>query len=107
MTFYRIAKTNPPTEKDYVTPFERRGAPPTDASDEVRESWYAFSAFDSIEGARNQALQVRGIGKFIFRYEIPEGIGITWKQTLGPGHYDLWGDKEILKSCEVGYVCDV
>ena len=74
---------------------------------EERESWYAFSAYDSVEGARNQALQVRGIGKFIFRYEVPEGIGIRWKQTLFPGHYDLWGDKEILKACEAGYVADV
>ena len=106
-TFYRVTKKNPPSDKDYVTPQERRGDPPESLSDEEKESWSAFSAYDTEDGARKQALQVPGIGKYIFRYEIPEGCGITWKQTLGPGHYDLRGDKDVLRSCEAGYVADV
>ncbi len=106
-TFYRVTKTNPPTDKDYVTRFERLGEPPADLPADVKRSWYAFSAFDSVEGAREQALQVRGIGRYIFRYDIPEGCGVTWEQTLGPGHYDLRGDKEVLKRCVTGFVSDV
>jgi hypothetical protein len=61
-TFYRVTKTNPPTDRDYVTRFERLGEPPEDLPEEVRESWYAYSAFDSEDGAREQARQVRGLG---------------------------------------------
>lgn len=106
-TFYRVTKTNPPTERDYVTLAERKGDPPETLTEEARASWYAFSAYDTIDGARNQALQVRGIGRFIWRYDIPEDAGIRWAQTLFPGHYDLWGDKDVLRACEVGYVADV
>lgn len=105
--FYRVTKDNPPTDRDYVTRFERLGEPPADLPREVRESWSAHSAYDTIAGAREQALQVRGIGKYIFRYDIPVGTGLRWKQTLGPGHFDIWGDKEELKRCLTGYVADV
>ncbi len=76
-TFYSVIKTNPPSDRDYVTPFERKGPPPDSLTQEEQESWHAFSAYDTVEGARNQVLQIRGIGKFIYRYEIPLGIGIT------------------------------
>ena len=106
-TFYRVTKENPPGDRDYRTRFEFKGEPPDDLPQEVRESWYAFTAYDTVEGARNQALQVRGLGKYIFRYDIPEGSNLRWKQTLGPGHYDIWGDKEELKRCLTGYVANV
>lgn len=105
--FYRVTKTNPPTDKDYVTRYERLGEPPEDISEELRESYKAHTAFDTVEGARDQARQVPGIGKYIFRYDIPEDAKLIWKQTLGPGHYDIWGDKEELKRYLTGYVADV
>lgn len=106
-TFYRATKTNPPTDRDYVLLAERKGPPSPDLPEEVRQSYYAFSAYDTIAGLKEQARQIRGMGRHICRYVIPEGAGITWKQTLAPGHYDLWGDKEELKRYLVGYVCDV
>ena len=46
-------------------------------------------------------------GTYIVRYEIPEGVGITWEETLEPGHYDLQGDKDVLKSCLADFVAEV
>lgn len=106
-TFYRAIKTIPPTDKDYVLLFERKGHPSPDLPEEVRNSYYAFSAYDNITGLQEQARRIRGMGRHIYRYDIPEGAGIVWKQTIAPGHYDLWGDKETLKQYLVGYVCDV
>jgi hypothetical protein len=105
-TFYRACKSNPPTDKDYQLLVERKGPPPLDLPEEIRQSYYAFSAYDTVAGMKAQIRQVRGMGRHIFRYDIPEGAGISWKQTLGPGHYDLVGDKEELKQYLVGYVCD-
>jgi hypothetical protein len=105
-TFYRACKTNPPTDKDYVLLFERKGHPSPELPEELRASYYAFSAYDSVAGLKEQIRQIPGMGRHIFRYDIPEGSGITWKQTLGPGHYDLFGDKEDLKRYLVGYVGD-
>lgn len=103
-SFYRVTKTDPPTDDDYLTPLERFGPPPDDADPERRESWDAFSAFDTPEGAIRTARRFRRLGRHIFRYDIPEGIGITWEQTIEPGHFDLRGDKEVLKRCLVGCV---
>lgn len=105
-TFYRACKSNPPTDKDYVLLVERKGTPPPDLPEEVRQSYHAFSAYDTIAGLKAQIRQIRGMGRHIFRYDIPEDAGIQYKQTLYPGHYDLTGDKEELKKYLVGYVCD-
>jgi hypothetical protein len=109
-TFYRATKRYPPTDKDYVTRLERQGAPPSDMPQEMRDSWDALSFYDTIEGIEWQIRQVPAIGRHIVRYDIPEGIGITWTETHPPGYYDIRGDKEILKECLVGrgeYVDDV
>lgn len=37
-TFYRVTKSKPPTDKDYVTRFERLGEPPEELSNELRRS---------------------------------------------------------------------
>ena len=108
-TFYRACKTNPPTDKDFVTRQERQGDPPPGTSEEVRESWDALSFYDTVEGMERQIRRVPAIGRHIFRFDIPEGVGITWTETHPPGHFDLRGDKEILKQYlagHVGYVDD-
>lgn len=103
-SFYRVTKTDPPTDDDYLTPLERFGPPPDDTDPAKKESWDAFSAFDTAEGAIRTARRFKRLGRHIFRYDIPEGAGITWKQTIEPGHFDLRGDKEALKGCLVGCV---
>jgi len=98
-SFYRAAKKYPPTDRDYLTPQERRGDPPEHLTPEQRRSWTALSAYDTEEGVRRQHRLLRppGLGKHVVRYDIPEGSGITWEQTIAPGHFDLRGDPEELK----------
>jgi hypothetical protein len=106
-SFYRVAKSYPPTDEDYVTRQERDGDPPGHLSEEVRRSWDGLSAYDTVEGARRQARRFPRLGRFIVRYDIPEGSAVTWEQSLGPGHYDLRGDKDELKRCLTPFVADV
>jgi hypothetical protein len=108
-TFCRATKRNPPTGKDYVTRQDRQGDPPPGVDEETQRSWDALSFYDSIEGIKGQIRLVPSIGKFIARYDIPEGVGITWEETSPPGHYDIRGDAEeiaqYLVDC-VAYVAD-
>lgn len=101
-TLYRAVKKNPPSEKDYITRQERTGDPPPDCPPEVRRSWDALSFYNTPEGVRKQAAIVPAIGRFVARYDIPEGIGITFEETVEPGHFDVRGEKEILKRCWTG-----
>jgi antitoxin ParD1/3/4 len=75
--------------------------------EEFRQSYYAFSAYDTVAALQQQIRQTRGMGRHIFRYDIPEESGITWMPSIAPGHYDLFGDGEELKHYLIGYVCDV
>ena len=45
------------------------------------------------------ARRFKRLGRYISRYDVPEGIELTWRQTIEPGHYDLRGDKEALRRC--------
>jgi hypothetical protein len=108
-TFYRATKRYPPTDKDYLTRQERQGNPPPNVPQEVRDSWDALSFYDTFEGIERQIRLVPAIGRHIVRYDIPEGSGITWNETQPPGHFDIRGDKELLKQClvdRVGYIED-
>lgn len=100
-SFYRAAKHNPPTDRAYRTPASKNKPIPPGLSEEKRRSWDALSAWDSEEGARRAALNAAqsgtNLGQHIVRYDIPGGVGITWEQTIEPGHYDLRGDLLALK----------
>lgn len=96
-SFYRIAKSYPPGDDEYLSLQERKGDPPVDASEDVKRSWSARSAFDDEDAARRMARKRPRLGALIVRYDIPMGAGIQWEKTLGPGHFDLRGDKEELK----------
>jgi hypothetical protein len=97
-SFYRVSKRFPPDERSYLTPYDKLGPAPADAPEEKKRSWDALSAFDTEEGARRQAEMFTHLGNLIVRYDIPEASGIHWEQSGEPGHYDLRGDKEELKS---------
>jgi len=106
-SFYRVAKRFPPGDREYETRQERQGDPPADLPDEVKRSWDALSMFDSEEGARRAAERWPHLGRRIVRYDIPEGAGIAWEQSGLPGHYDVRGDKEVLKRCLADFVAEV
>lgn len=106
-SFYRVAKRYPPDDRSYETSQEKRGDPPSEYPEEVKRSWDALSSWDSEEGARQAAVAAPRIGKVIVRYDIPEESGITWEQSMHPGHYDLRGDKEELKRYLTDVVAEV
>jgi hypothetical protein len=97
-SFYRVSKRYPPDDRSYLTPRDKLGEPPEDASDEKKRSWDALSAFDTEEGARRQAKMFTHLGNRIVRYDIPEDSGIWWEQSGEQGHYDLRGNIEELKN---------
>lgn len=96
-SLYRVAKEYPPGDAEYLTLQEQGRKQRAGLSEEQKRSWDALSAWDSVEGARRIGCMFPKAGQFIVRYDIPEGSGVTWEQTVEPGHYDLRGDKEELK----------
>lgn len=96
-SFFRVAKECPPNDAAYLTPQDQGRKQPPGLTDEQKRSWDALSAWDSEEGARKIGRQYPKTGTLIVRYDIPDGVGVRWEQTIEPGHYDLRGDKEEMK----------
>ncbi len=96
-SFYRVAKKYPPDDTEYLTPQELGRKQRPGLTEEQKRSCDAMSSWDSEAGARRIGQMFPKSGTLIVRYDIPEGSGIQWEQTIEPGHYDLRGDKEELK----------
>ncbi len=65
---------------------------PISFSREERRASHGLSAYDSEEGARRKGQEAPWAGRHLARYDIPEGIGIWWEKTFGPGHWTLHGE---------------
>jgi hypothetical protein len=98
--FYRVAKSVPPPDDAYLTPRELGRKPKAGATDEGIRSLDGLSAFDDLTEAMDIGRKFPKIGRFVVRYDISEGQGITWEQSgPNPHHFDLFGDKDSLKRC--------
>lgn len=106
-SFYRVAKSYPPTDRDYLTRQDRQGNPPKDSPADVRRAWIALSAFDTLDGARRQARRFPRLGRYIVRYDVPPNASVTYEQTLGPGHYSLHGNRDELRGYLAEFVAEV
>ena len=62
--FYRIVRTNPPTEADFLS-YEALGRPLYRDTPELRRSWEAVSVYDEVESARETVRRFPQIGTFI------------------------------------------
>lgn len=103
ITLYRSARNTPPSDREYRSPLDKGKVLRPELPDHVKEGWDALSSWDTEEGARRAAVEAAtrntNLGAYIVRYDIPDGVGVTWKQSGEPGHYELRGDKEVLKGC--------
>lgn len=96
MRLYRAATRHPPRNSEYRTYADRGRALPGDATEDHRRSWDALSAWDTVEGAREAAVDMES-ARCIVCYDIPDNSGVTYEASGAPGHYDMRGDLEGLK----------
>lgn len=96
MRLYRAAAQYPPHDREYRTRAARGKEPPPDATDDDRRSWDALSAWSTVDGARAVAAGMQS-ARCIVCYDIPDNCGVTYEQSIEPGHYDIRGDFEELK----------
>src|SRR5688572_4361004 len=89
--FYRVVKTNPPTEADFLS-HRARGVRLRHDTAESRRLWEGVSVTDSFETSRVLAERFPVMGDFVAVLEVPEQAAVTFEQTTDvPSHYTLWG----------------
>jgi hypothetical protein len=95
-TFYRIVKTNPPTEADFLS-HAARGLPLRRDTPESRRSWERVSVYDSLERARSIVARFPAIGAFIAELEIEPDGSVAYEQSGDdPHHFDVDGPPDRL-----------
>jgi hypothetical protein len=108
VTFYRIAKTFPPSADEYRTKRQKDGNPPTNADAAIIRAYDGLSAFDSEAGARRQATRFRILGSKVVRFHLPIAGHISWEQTFQPGHYTLTGElAQLAEYLDLEFVIEV
>jgi len=91
-TFYRIVKSDPPAESDFLS-YRALGRPLLRDTPSQRRSWEGVSVTSTIDAARALAARAPSLGRFIAILELTETGPVRFGQTGGVRqHYDLWGE---------------
>ena len=94
-TFWRIVRSDPPTEQDFQSN-EARGRRPPDTSSDVARLWSGLSMYASEDTARATAQAFPRIGTLLAAVQIEDGDPVRVEKTLGHEHYTLWGEAALL-----------
>lgn len=91
-TLYRIVKSDPPTEADFLS-YKAIGRPLLRDTPSQRRSWEGISVTSTLGAARVLAARAPSLGRFIAILELDENGPIRFAQTgRASEHYDLWGE---------------
>jgi hypothetical protein len=96
-TFYRIVKTDPPTEDDFRSSAAKGRAIPAGLPPHWHGLWDGISVYATRPQAVRKARKSRMLGSFIAEIRIAEGDPIRIERTTSdPGHHTLWGQAAAL-----------
>ena len=100
-TFYRIARSDPPTTDDFVSLLAKGIQVRTDDPESLRlHSGISVSATE--QQARTRARDMPWLGSYIAQLVIPETGPIRFARTLRVrGHHTLWGAPDSILACVV------
>ena len=103
-TFYRVVKTNPPTESDFIS-YRARGIRLRRDTPENRRLWEGVSVASSLGAARNLAARFPVMGQYIAVLDVPEGGLVRFEQTTDVStHYTLWGEPRVMLEMVISVV---
>ena len=101
--FYRIVKTDPPTVADFLSN-AARGRPLRGPEVGRPELHTGLSMYDSEVAARATAGRFPFLGAYLATVRISADDPVRVEQTLGEGHYTVWGAPDVLLALVVAVV---
>jgi hypothetical protein len=99
-TFFRIARTDPATELDFLSD-KARGLPPRNNEPLTLYVWDGISVYRTFAQASRKARDYPFLGSYIAELHISSDIDIRVEKTFGRGHYTLWGAPDLVLACVV------
>lgn len=98
-TLYRIVKTDPPSERDFMSKAALGLQAPDRLSARQRRDWEAISVYTTEARARERARLNPNLGMFVAELAMPESTMFEfelWGQD--PLHYNLWAEPAPLRA---------
>lgn len=92
-SLFHIIKHVTPIPTDFLSGAQKGQKKPSDP--ERERYWHGFSAFDTLEGARDQAWRYRKLGEFIAEIAVVGIMGVQYEQSFGAGYYTIWAEPDI------------
>src|SRR5262245_37985655 len=90
-SFYRIVRTNPATEADFLSD-KARGLPPRNDEPLTLHVWDGISMYQTLPQARRKARDYPFLGGFIAELHLDIDVPpIRIEKTFGRGHHTVWG----------------
>src|SRR4051812_45018841 len=95
-SFFRIIRTNPAMEEDFLSD-RARGLPPRNDEPLTLHVWDGISVYRTLAQARRKARDYPFLGGFIAEVRVDIDVPpIRIEKTFGRGHYTLWGAPSFL-----------
>jgi hypothetical protein len=94
-TFWRVVRTNPPQERDFLSN-EAQGRSPRDDDPETLRLWSGISVYATRLQAQRTAIAYPFLGGFLAELRISDIDPVRWERTRGRGHHTLWGEARLL-----------
>lgn len=95
-SFYRIVRTNPASEDDFLSD-KARGLPPRNDEPLTLHVWDGISVYRTLAQAQGKARDYPFLGRFIAELNIDvDSPDIRIEKTYGRGHHTLWGAPAVL-----------
>jgi hypothetical protein len=89
--YFRIVRTNPPTEADFQSD-KAKGLPPRNDEPQTLHVWDGISVFRTLRQAQNKVRDYPFLGAFIAQIDVDVDIPeVRVEKTFGRGHFTLWG----------------
>ena len=102
--FFRIAQSNPPSLRDFMS-YEELGIPPRRPLSALdRDRWRGVSHYATYAAAEWAALAIPRLGGFIVTVRIPMDGSVRVQQTgRDPDHFTIWASAESLHGWIVSF----
>src|SRR5689334_4842696 len=103
-SFYRIVRTNPATEADFLSD-KARGLPPRNDDPLTLHVWDGISVYQTLAQAQRKARDYPFLGSYIAELSLDIDVPpVRIEKTFGRGHHTVWGPPAALLRAVVSII---
>jgi hypothetical protein len=100
--FYRIIQSSTATREDFLSPRALGRPVPNDPV--LAALWDGVSVQNTLAQARRKSRVSPRLGSYVAILRVSSDGPIRFRRSLGPGHYTLWGEPDVLLAAVIDVI---